>query len=74
MPAGLPVPRCAAGVHAGRHLGDLPVFLDGPGPDDVLAKFADASKAILAKEMDKGPKAKEMGDKLIGLMKDLGYA
>ncbi|HRO59660.1 MAG TPA: substrate-binding domain-containing protein [Burkholderiaceae bacterium] len=43
-------------------------------PDDVLARFAEASKVILAKEMDKGPKAKEMGEKLTSLMKDLGYA
>lgn len=42
-------------------------------PADVMKRFADASKSILAKEMAKGPKAKEFGDKLIGLMKDLGY-
>ncbi|MFA7503785.1 MAG: TRAP transporter substrate-binding protein DctP [Burkholderiaceae bacterium] len=42
-------------------------------PDDVLARFAEASRDILAKEMAKGPKAEEFGDKLIGLMKKLGY-
>ncbi|MFA7504507.1 MAG: TRAP transporter substrate-binding protein DctP [Burkholderiaceae bacterium] len=43
-------------------------------PDDIMAKFAESSRAILAKEMAKGPKAKEIGEKLAGLMKDLGYA
>lgn len=42
-------------------------------PDDVLAKFAEASKALMAKEMEKGPKAKEYAEKVQGLMKDLGY-
>ena len=43
-------------------------------PDDVLERFAEASKVILNKEMEKGPKAREMGEKLTSLMKDLGYA
>ncbi|AVO49276.1 ABC transporter substrate-binding protein [Melaminivora suipulveris] len=42
-------------------------------PDEVQKRMAQASKDILAKDMNKGPKAKEMGDKLLGLMKDLGY-
>lgn len=42
-------------------------------PDDVQARFAEASSQILAQEMTKGPKAKAMGEKLLGLMKDLGY-
>jgi len=42
-------------------------------PDAVLAKMAEASKTLMAKEMEKGPKAKEYGEKVQGLMKDLGY-
>lgn len=42
-------------------------------PPEVQERFAEASLKILAKEMEKGPKAKEMGEKLQGLMKDLGY-
>lgn len=42
-------------------------------PDEVLAKMAEASKTLMAKEMEKGPKAKEFAEKLTGLMKDLGY-
>lgn len=45
----------------------------GRFPPEVLSRFAEASQAILAKEMAKGPKAKEFGEKLTGLMKDLGY-
>ncbi|MFA7503781.1 MAG: substrate-binding domain-containing protein [Burkholderiaceae bacterium] len=42
-------------------------------PADVLARFAEASQAALAKEVAKGPAAKEYGEKLSGLMKELGY-
>lgn len=42
-------------------------------PDDIMARFAEASKTILAKEEAKGPKAKEYVGKLTDLMKDLGY-
>lgn len=42
-------------------------------PDDVQAKLSQASKAILEKEMAKGPDAKAEGDKLKKLMSDLGY-
>lgn len=42
-------------------------------PEEVQKRFAQASKDILAKDMAKGPKAKEMGEKLSSLMKDLGY-
>lgn len=42
-------------------------------PDQIMARFAESSQAILAKEMTKGPVAKEFGEKLTGLMKDLGY-
>lgn len=42
-------------------------------PDEVLARMAEASKTLMAKEMEKGPKAKEFVEKLTGLMKDLGY-
>ena len=42
-------------------------------PDDVLAKLAESSKTILAKQLARGPKAKEYGEKLTALMKDLGY-
>lgn len=42
-------------------------------PDEVLARMAEASKTLMAKEMEKGPKAKEFAEKLTGLMKDLGY-
>jgi len=41
--------------------------------DGILESFAKASRAILAEEMAKGPKAKAMGEKLIGLQKELGY-
>lgn len=44
-----------------------------PFPDDVQKRMAQASKDILAKDMQKGAKAKEMGERLLGLMKDLGY-
>ena len=43
-------------------------------PEPVLAKFADASKAILAKEAAKGARAAKGAAALTGLMKDLGYA
>lgn len=43
-------------------------------PDTVMERFAKASRAILDKEMAKGPKAKEFGEKLLAFMKDLGYA
>ena len=43
-------------------------------PEAVLAKFADASKAILAKEAAKGARAAKGAAALTGLMKDLGYA
>lgn len=43
-------------------------------PDDIMARFAQSSKALLAKEMEKGPQAKEIGEKLAALMRDLGYA
>jgi len=33
-----------------------------------------AAREILAKEMAKGPKAKEFGDRLLKFMGDLGYA
>jgi TRAP-type mannitol/chloroaromatic compound transport system substrate-binding protein len=42
-------------------------------PEEVLAKMAEASKTLMAKEVEKGPKAKEFAEKLTGLMKDLGY-
>lgn len=43
-------------------------------PDDVLKKFADASKAILAEERAKGGNAEKATDMLTGFLKDLGYA
>lgn len=42
--------------------------------DEVMAGFGKAAREILAKEMAKGPKAKEFGDRLLKLMGDLGYA
>src|SRR5690606_12074563 len=42
-------------------------------PDDVLSRLQKASATLVEKEAAKGPKAKEMVDKLNGLMKDLGY-
>lgn len=42
-------------------------------PADVQQKFTQATKDILAKDMAKGPKAKEMGEKLQTFMTDLGY-
>jgi TRAP-type mannitol/chloroaromatic compound transport system substrate-binding protein len=42
-------------------------------PDDVLKKFADASKGILQKEIAKGPVASKGGEALTTLMTDLGY-
>lgn len=43
-------------------------------PAAVEAKFAEASKAILAKEIALGPLAAKGGAQLTTLMKDLGYA
>jgi TRAP-type C4-dicarboxylate transport system substrate-binding protein len=43
-------------------------------PAPVMAKFSEASKAILAKELAKGDLAAKGGAALTGLMKDLGYA
>lgn len=43
-------------------------------PDDVLKKFADASRGILKKETDKGEIASKGGEVLTKLMSDLGYA
>jgi TRAP-type C4-dicarboxylate transport system substrate-binding protein len=43
-------------------------------PAAVQAKFAEASKSILAKVLDMGDLAKKGGEALVGLMKDLGYA
>jgi TRAP-type mannitol/chloroaromatic compound transport system substrate-binding protein len=42
-------------------------------PDDVLKKFADASKEILKKETVKGEVANKGGQVLTKLMSDLGY-
>lgn len=42
-------------------------------PDDVLKKFADASKEILKKETAKGEAAAKGGQALTKLMSDLGY-
>lgn len=42
-------------------------------PDDVLKKFAEASKAIMAKEIAKGQIAAKGGQALTKLMTDLGY-
>ena len=42
-------------------------------PDDVLKKFADASKEILKKETAKGETASKGGQALTTLMSDLGY-
>lgn len=42
-------------------------------PDDVLKKFAEASKGILQKEIAKGPVASKGGAALTTLMTDLGY-
>lgn len=42
-------------------------------PDDVQKKFAEASKAILKKEMAKGDTANKGGEALTKLMSDLGY-
>lgn len=42
-------------------------------PDDVLKKFAEASKDILAKETAKGDVAKKGSQALTKLMSDLGY-
>jgi TRAP-type mannitol/chloroaromatic compound transport system substrate-binding protein len=42
-------------------------------PDDVLKKFAGASKGILQKELAKGPVATKGGEALTTLMTDLGY-
>lgn len=42
-------------------------------PDDVLKKFADASKSILQKEIAKGETAAKGGETLTKLMSDLGY-
>jgi TRAP-type mannitol/chloroaromatic compound transport system substrate-binding protein len=43
-------------------------------PDAVQAKFAEASKTILAKEIAKGARAAKGGAALTALMQDLGYA
>lgn len=43
-------------------------------PKDVMAKFAKATRDILAKDMEAGPDAKAMGEKLIELQKALGLA
>lgn len=42
-------------------------------PDDVQKKFAEASKAILKKEMAKGDTANKGAEALTKLMSDLGY-
>lgn len=42
-------------------------------PADIMARFAEASKEILDKEMAKGAKSQEIGEKLRSLMQDLGY-
>lgn len=42
-------------------------------PDEILEKFSGATHELLKKEMEKGPKAREYGEKLTSLMKDLGY-
>ncbi|MCX7321530.1 MAG: TRAP transporter substrate-binding protein DctP [Hyphomicrobiales bacterium] len=42
-------------------------------PDDVLKKFAEASKVILQKEVAKGPVAASGAEALSKLMSDLGY-
>ena len=42
-------------------------------PDDVQKKFAEASKAILKKELAKGDTANKGGQALTQLMSDLGY-
>ncbi|KIZ35287.1 MULTISPECIES: TRAP transporter substrate-binding protein DctP [Rhodopseudomonas] len=42
-------------------------------PDDVLKKFAEASKGILSKETAKGDRAAKGGEALTKLMTDLGY-
>lgn len=42
-------------------------------PDDVLARFSGASKALLEKEAARGPAATEFVGTLRGLMKDLHY-
>jgi hypothetical protein len=55
----------------GRHKLGVEVLLFPPG---VLARFAEASKAILAMELDTGELAQKGGAALTGLMLDLGYA
>ncbi len=42
-------------------------------PQAVQEKFAEASKAIMAKEIAKGERAAKGGAALTTLMKDLGY-
>lgn len=42
-------------------------------PEAVQQKFSEASKALIAKEGAKGPRAAKGVDALNGLMKDLGY-
>jgi len=42
-------------------------------PDSVMQRFSVASQKILAGEMAKGPLAKQQGEVLIGLLKNLGY-
>ncbi|MFA7503943.1 MAG: TRAP transporter substrate-binding protein DctP [Burkholderiaceae bacterium] len=42
-------------------------------PDEIMARFAEASKSLLEREIAKGPLAKEYGETLSGLMRDLGY-
>ncbi|MCG8694555.1 MAG: hypothetical protein MI806_25395, partial [Minwuiales bacterium] len=43
-------------------------------PDAVLAKFTEASSAILKEERAKGGNAEKATDMLIAFLKDLGYA
>lgn len=43
-------------------------------PDDVLARFAEVSVGLVEQEAQKGQYAATAAERLLGLMKDLGYA
>lgn len=45
----------------------------GHFPDNVMKRFAEASRGILAKEMEKGPAAKRQGEILQTFLRQLGY-
>lgn len=43
-------------------------------PDDVMARLAETSRMMLERDMKRGPLAREMGEKLLAFMEELGYA